>query len=80
MKRLEKWGIFASEEEVDKMVELVKERNLEVFEVRKLTFIEKLTYIKDSSLFLCDPYIIMFNATKREYKSLIKSVDLTPVF
>lgn len=77
---MEKWGIFVNKNEVDYTIEAIKERGLEVFEVRELNFMEKLTYVKDPALFVGEPWIVMFNATKREYKKLCRKLKLTVVF
>ena len=72
------WGIFVMGNEVERMKETV-EKKYEVFEVRKLTFAEKLTYCKDPVLFASDPWIIMFRSTRLQYIMLIRKLKLTPV-
>lgn len=77
---MKQWGIFAMKKELDKIMKIMDKHNIEVFEVRELNFVEKLTYIKDAIMFVNDPHIIMFNATECEYKSLCRKLHLTPVF
>ncbi len=72
------WGIFVMGNEVEQMKEIV-ENKYEVFEVRKLTFTEKLTYCKDPALFASEPWIIMFRSTRLQYLMLIRKLKLTPV-
>lgn len=77
-----RWGIFVMKDELDKMVERIKnEKGIEVFEVRPLTFIEKMVYIKNNpKLFVNEPHVIMFNATKLRYKIFIIKNRLKTVF
>lgn len=78
---MEKWGLFVTKDELDETMELIKQIGLEVFEVRKLTFVEKLTYVgNDLRLFLNSPHVIMFNATKEAYNNFIKCHNFTSVF
>ena len=77
---MKQWGIFATKKELNKVQKAVEKRGLEIFEVRELTFIEKLTYIKDPILLVNDPHVIMFNATENEYKTVCKKLKLNPVF
>jgi len=77
---MKQWGIFATSKEVNKMKRKVEKNGLEIFEVRELTFVEKLTYINDLTMFVNDPHVIMFYATEEEYNSLIRKLKLTPVF
>lgn len=79
-KHLEKWGIFTTKGELNKMLKAVNDKGLDVFEVRALTFVEKLTYVKDAITFVNEPHIIMFKATDEEYNSLIEELRLDPVF
>lgn len=72
------WGIFVMEKERDRIKEEV-EKKYEVFEVRELTFWEKLQYCKDPVLYANDPWIIMFRATRLQYKLLIWKLKLIPV-
>ena len=65
------WGIFTTEKEVERVKGIIEKEGLEIFEVRKLTFWEKLTYCKDQFLFSNDPWIIMFKASRLKYKTLI---------
>lgn len=77
---MRQWGIFVMKKELDKIMKVMDKRKIEVFEVRELNYMEKLTYVKDAILFVNEPHVIMFNATEREYKSLCKKLHLTPVF
>lgn len=79
-KHLEKWGIFVTKDELGNILEVVKNKGLDVFEVRALTFAEKLTYVKDVTTFVNEPHIIMFRATDGECTSLIEELGLDPVF
>lgn len=72
------WGIFVMENEVERMKEIV-EKKYEVFEVRKLTFWEKLSYCKDPVLYANEPWIIMFRSTRLQYNLLIWKLKLIPV-
>lgn len=65
------WGIFAIEEEVERVKDIIEKEGLEIFEVRKLTFWERLTYCKDPILFWNNPWVIMFKASRLQYKVLI---------
>ena len=77
--KIKQWGIFVMEKEVEQIKEIVENKGYEVFEVRKLTYWEKLTYCKDPLLFANDPWIIMFRATRLQYRLLIWKLKLTPV-
>lgn len=77
---MEKWGIFCIEKEVEQVKEMVEKKGLEVFEVRKLNFWEKLQYCKDPALYCNEPWIIMFKASKIQYYKLIMKLKLKPVF
>ena len=77
---MKQWGIFTTKKELNKIKRKIEKKGLEIFEVRELTYAEKLTYIKDPLLFINDPHIIMFNATDEEYNSLITKMKLTIVF
>lgn len=77
---MEKWGVFVTKNEVEETVEAIKERGLDVFEVRELTHLEKLQYCKDPVLFTHEPWIVMFNATKWQYRRACRKLGLTVVF
>ena len=77
---MKQWGIFTTKSELNKIKRKVEKNGLEIFEVRELSYVEKLTYIKDPLLFVNEPYIIMFNATEDEYKSLLRKLKLSTVF
>ena len=62
------WGIFCNKDEVETMKAKLEKSGRDVFEVRPLTIIEKLTYVKDPILFTSEPYIIMFHATTLQYR------------
>ena len=74
------WGVFCTEQELNKIEEVIRKKGLEIFEMRKLTMAEKVMYIKDPILFINEPHIIMFNATKWQYKSLVRKLKLNKVF
>lgn len=73
------WGIFVIGKEAERIKEFIEKKGYEVFEVRELTMFEKLTYCKDPFTFDNDPWIIMFRATRLQYKLLIWKLGLTPV-
>lgn len=77
-----RWGIFVMKDELDKMMERINnEKGLEIFEVRPLTFVEKMVYLKsNTTLFINEPHVIMFNATKLRYKTFIIKNRLKTVF
>lgn len=78
---MEMWGLFVTKNELNNTIRLVKREGLDVFEVRKLTFIEKLTYIgNDVRLFFGSPYVVMFNATKEEYENFIHKHNFIGIF
>ena len=77
---MKQWGIFTTKKELNKIKRKIEKNGLEIFEVRELTFIEKLTYVNDPLLFVNEPHVIMFNATDEEYNTIIKKLKLTPVF
>lgn len=72
------WGIFVMEKELERIKEEV-EKKYEVFEVRKLTFWEKCMYCKRPVLYVNEPWIIMFRATRLQYKLLVWKLKLIPV-
>ena len=75
------WGIFCSEHEVETIKKRLEKRRLDIFEVRPLTLIEKITYVNHPNLYNCvEPYIVMFHATALEYKMFIFMNKLTKVF
>ena len=77
---MKQWGIFATKKELNKIQKSVEKAGIEIFEVRELTYVEKLMYINDVRLLINEPHIIMFNATEQEYNKLIKKLKLSPVF
>ena len=77
---MKQWGVFTTKNEVEHVVEVAKKQGLDIFEVRALTFIEKLQYCKDPALFVNEPWIVMFNGSEREYRELCEKLDLTVVF
>lgn len=77
---MKKWGIFCMEKEVEQIKEQVEKKGLEIFEVRKLTFWEKLQYCKDPALYANEPWIVMFKASKLQYYKLLWKLKLKPVF
>ena len=77
---MEQWEIFTTKKELKHYIKVIQKKGIEIFEVRELTYIEKLTYISDPIMFINKPHIIMFNATEEEYKTLLKELDLSPVF
>lgn len=74
------WGIFCMEKEVELVKDQVDKKGLEIFEVRKLNFWEKLQYCKDPMLFANEPWIIMFRASTFQYKMLFWKLKLRKVF
>lgn len=77
---MEKWGIFVTKKELSKMQRRVKRAKLDVFEVRALTFEEKMTYLGRDLRLLCgEPHVIMFNATEDEYRKFIHRYRLRTV-
>ena len=78
---MERWGIFTTKGELDDMIERVNKAGFEIFEVRPLTFTEKMVYVQnDARLFVNEPQIIMFNTTKSKYKRFIRRNKLRGVF
>lgn len=73
------WGIFCMEKEVERIKEEIERNGYEVFEVRKLSFWEKLTYCKDPVLFANDPWVVMFRSTRVGYYKLLLKMKLVPV-
>ena len=78
---MKQWGIFTTKDALNDTIKIIVNKGLEIFEVRKLTFIEKLTYLSsnDIELFMNEPYIVMFYATKYEYNELVKWYDFSKV-
>lgn len=74
---MEKWGVFTMKDGVDETVSIIESAGLEIFEKRELEEFEKLTY---GYLLTDDIWIVMFYATKREFKKLIRKNKLTRVF
>lgn len=61
------WGIICKENEVEDIEKALEKRNMDVFEVRPLSYMEMITYLKD----ICcrdESYIVMFHATTLQYK------------
>lgn len=73
------WGIFCKQDEVEVLSERLENADLDIFEVRPLTFVEKLTYVKDPGLLINEPYVIMFHATTLQYRTFIFRNNLTRV-
>ena len=74
---MEKWCIFTMKDGVDEAVFIIESAGLEIFEKRELEASEKLTY---GYLLTDDIWIVIFVATKREFKKLIRKNKLTRVF
>ena len=74
------WGLFVTEDEVDEFRAKVEQKGYEVFEVRKLTFWEKLQYCKDAVLPGYEMWVIMFKATRLQYKLLCWKLKVVSVF
>lgn len=78
---MEEWGIFTTEKELDKMLRRVTHAGFEVFEVRALSLMEKITYLaNDPHLYINNPHIIMFKATEKEYKRFVRRRRLSIIF
>ena len=78
--RKKNWGIFVMEHEVEQTKEVIEQKGYEVFEVRKLTYWEKILYCKDSILVANEPWIIMFKSTSLQYNLLKWKLRLSTVF
>lgn len=75
------WGIFTTKKELNRMLRRVERAGFEVFEVRPLSLIEKVTYVaNDVDLYLGDPHIIMFRTTEEKYNRFIRIYNLTRMF
>lgn len=74
------WGIFCIKEEVETIKEKLNKAELEIFEVRPLTVCEKIAYVKDPMMYINDPYIVMFRATKWQYRKFLFNNRLAKVF
>lgn len=78
---MKKWGIFTTEKELKKMLRRVELAGFEVFEVRPLSIIEKLTYVVDDAhLYINNPHIIMFRTTEKKYNRFIRILRLKRMF
>lgn len=78
---MEEWGIFTTEKELERMLRRVKLAGFEVFEVRPLSMIEKLTYVVDDArLYINNPHIIMFRTTEEKYNRFIRILRLKRMF
>ena len=73
------WGIFCNKNEVETMKAKLEKFGRDIFEVRPLTVVEKLTYVKDPVLLANEPYIIMFHATTLQYRWFLFKNRLTKV-
>lgn len=78
---MEEWGIFTTKKELNKMLRRVKRAGFEIFEVRELSLVEKITYLaNDPRLYINEPHIIMFRATEEEYHRFIRRRRLSIIF
>ena len=78
---MEEWGIFVTEKELKRMLRHVERARFEVFEVRPLSLIEKLTYVADDAhLYVNNPHIIMFRTTEEKYNRFIRIFRLSRMF
>jgi hypothetical protein len=78
---MKQWGLFVKEQELDDTVRKIKKLGHEIFEVRELTFVEILTYVaNDPILAASKPHVIMFYATDRGYKKLLRKLKLVSIF
>lgn len=66
--RTKAWGIFCSKNEVEIMKGKLEKSGRDIFEIRPLTYMERMTYVKDPILFSNEPHIIMFHATTLQYR------------
>ena len=76
---MKSWGIFCTEEEVNKTKEIIEDENLTIFECRKLSGFEKVMYL-DISFASVDMCIVMFYATDEQYELVVNRNQLTKVF
>jgi hypothetical protein len=78
---MEDWGLFASKNELPTMVLRVLAEDFDIFEIRKLTFAEKWTYVRDDiRLFFGDPHVIMFRASEADYRNFVQKYNLISTF
>lgn len=78
---MKQWGIFVTKKQLNRVLRRIRRAKLDVFEVRELTFGERMMYLRDDlSLYLGEPHIIMFNATEGEYDKFICKYSLQKVF
>lgn len=78
---MDNWGIFAARCDVARIIRYLRIRDIDVYEVRKLDLIEKLTYSHfDPIVFVSDPYIIKFTASEKTYHKVVKKLKLTCAF
>lgn len=72
------WGIFAIKSELDEAIQILKNKDLEIFEVREVTFMEKFIYLKGVDLDK-ELWIVMFYATEEEYEDVVKQNNMEKV-
>lgn len=74
------WGVFCNRNEVETMSVKLKKAGLDIFEVRPLTMVERMTYLKyPTALLYSEPCIVMFHATTLQYRWFIFKNRLTRV-
>ena len=78
---MKQWGVFVTKAELNNMIKKIQKFGYNIFEVRELTMMEKLTYINDDIVLATGhPHIIMFEATDRGYQRLLRKLNLVSVF
>ena len=77
---MKQWGIFCTKNEVNEIVSIVEKNGLDVFEVRPLTYVEALAYVKYPYICVNELCVVMFHATKWQYNWLIFRNKLTKIF
>lgn len=78
--KVKAWGIFCTANEVVNMKEALEKKGMDIFEVRPLTTVEKITYKINPYLLINEPHIVMFHATTLQYKWFLLKNRLTKVF
>lgn len=74
---MSKWCMFTVKKELEKTKNMIESKGLEIFEVRKLTALEKLKY---GFRINAPIWIVMFYGSEAGYKSLFDTNELTTVF
>lgn len=67
----EAWSVYCIKDDVEMVLARLKKSGLDLLEVKPLTAVEGVEQVKNPILYIDEPHVIMFHATKLQYERFL---------